>query len=104
MAATAARTASETLVGTARSAAKTGVTAWVSERNYVVRGGFSTESNARRAAHEALTKGATMNCGIYRFGTKYMVSPFESDDPETCRLFIRAHAEQFPGMWTYTAR
>ena len=67
-------------------------------------GVFSTESNARRAAHEALTKEATMNCGIYRFGTKYMVSPFESDDPETCRLFIRAHAEQFPGMWTYTAR
>ena len=101
---TASGSSSETTVGTARTTAQTGVTALVSGRNYVVMGVFSTESNARRAAHEALTKEATMNCGIYRFGTKYMVSPFESDDPETCRLFIRAHADQFPGMWTYTAR
>ena len=45
-----------------------------------------------------------VTCGVYRFGAKFMVSPFESDDPEACALFIRAHAERFPGMWTYTAR
>lgn len=76
----------------------------VSGRHYVVMGVFSTEKNARRAVREAGSTEAAMTCGIYRFGAKLMVSPFESDDEEACRLFIRAHEERFPGMWIYTAR
>lgn len=76
----------------------------ISKHHYVVMGVFSTMENAERAVREAASKDVAMNCGIYRFGAKYMVSPFESDDPEACRLFIRAHAERFPGMWTHTAR
>lgn len=76
----------------------------VSGRSYVVMGVFSSEKNARRAASEASAKEAAVTCGIYRFGSKFMVSPFESDDAEACRLYIRAHGERFPGMWTYTAR
>lgn len=76
----------------------------VSGRNYVVMGVFSSERNARRAAAEASAKEPAVTCGIYRFGSKFMVSPFESDDEEACRLYIRAHEERFPGMWTYTAR
>lgn len=76
----------------------------VSGRNYVVMGVFSSERNARRAAAEASAKEPAVTCGIYRFGSKFMVSPFESDDAEACRLYIRAHEERFPGMWTYTAR
>lgn len=75
-----------------------------SGRHYVVLGVFSSEQNAQRAVREASSKEVAMTCGIYRFGAKFMVSPFESDDPEACKLFIRAHAERFPGMWTYTAR
>lgn len=75
-----------------------------SGRNYVVMGVFSSERNARRAAAEASAKEPAVTCGIYRFGSKFMVSPFESDDEEACRLYIRAHEERFPGMWTYTAR
>ena len=75
-----------------------------SGRHYVVMGVFSSESNAERAAQDASSKDVAITCGIYRFGAKFMVSPFESDDPEACRLFISAHAERFPGMWTYTAR
>lgn len=75
-----------------------------SGRHYVVMGVFSSEQNAERAVREASAKEVAMTCGIYRFGAKFMVSPFESDDPEACKLFIRAHAERFPGMWTYTAR
>lgn len=75
-----------------------------SGRNYVVMGVFSSERNARRAAAEASAKEPAVTCGIYRFGSKFMVSPFESDDAEACRLYIRAHEERFPGMWTYTAR
>ena len=87
-----------------QSASETRPAVLVSGRSYVVMGVFSSEANARRAAREASSKEVAITCGVYRFGAKYMVSPFESDDPETCRLFIRAHAERFPGMWTYTAR
>lgn len=75
-----------------------------SGRHYVVMGVFSSMENAERAVRDAAAKDVAMNCGIYRFGAKFMVSPFESEDPEACRLFIRAHAERFPSMWTYTAR
>lgn len=75
-----------------------------SKRSYVVLGVFSTPENAARAARNAASDDVAITCGVYRFGAKYLVSPFESDDPEACTLFIRAHAERFPGMWTYTAR
>ena len=65
---------------------------------------YSKPSGGFRLMAEASAKEVAMTCGIYRFGAKFMVSPFESDDPEACRLFISAHAERFPGMWTYTAR
>ncbi len=81
-----------------------GAVRMTSGRHYVVMGVFSSEQNAERAAREASAEEVAMTCGIYRFGAKFMVSPFESDDPEACRLFISAHAERFPGMWTYTAR
>lgn len=76
----------------------------VSGRRYVVLGVYSTPENAARAARLALEKEGSFRCGVYRFGAKFMVSPFESEDAEACTLFIRAHAETFPGMWTYTAR
>lgn len=75
-----------------------------SKRSYVVLGVFSTPENAARAARDAASGDVAITCGVYRFGAKYLVSPFESDDPEACTLFIRAHAGRFPGMWTYTAR
>ena len=76
----------------------------VSGRHYVVMGVFSTVRNAERAVQAAASKDVAISCGIYCFGSKFMVSPFESEDPEACRLFARAHEERFPGMWTYTAR
>lgn len=76
----------------------------VSGHCYVVLGVYSTPENAARAAREAAEKNGAFRCGIYRFGQKYMVSPFESEDAETCALFIRTHADEFPGMWSYTAR
>ena len=81
-----------------------GVLPLVSGRRYVVLGVFSTAENAARAVGDAAAKEPALRCTIYRFGAKYMVSPFESDDAETCTQFIRAHAQTAPGMWTYTAR
>lgn len=87
--------------GTADSDAPARLT---SGRNYVVLGVFSSSANAVRAAHDAEQADGAFRCGIYRFGDKLLVSPFESEDREACTLFIRAHAEAFPGMWTYSAR
>lgn len=70
----------------------------------MVLGVFSTAENAARAASAASSQEVAITCGVYRFGAKFMVSPFESDDAEACRLFIRAHAERIPDMWVYSAR
>ncbi len=78
--------------------------ALVSGHKYVVLGVYSTFENAVRAVTQAAQAKSPLTCGIYRFGAKFLVSPFESSDPETCTLFIRAHADNYPDMWTYTAR
>ena len=78
--------------------------ALLSGRHYVVLGVFSTEENARRAVRETAGKESAFRCRIYRFGEKFMVSPFSSDDAGVCAQFIRAQGGRFPDMWTYTAR
>ena len=78
--------------------------ALLSGHHYVVLGVFSTTENAGRALREIAAKEPAFRCRIYRFGEKFMVSPFSSDDAEPCKQFIGSHAEHFPGMWTYTAR
>lgn len=83
---------------------ESGVLPLASGRRYVVLGVFSTPENALRAAAAVEAENPVLRCGVYRFGAKYMVSPFESEEQEACTQFIRAHAEAHPGMWTYTAR
>ena len=65
---------------------------------------YSTFGYLLRALREIAAKEPAFRCRIYRFGEKFMVSPFSSDDAEPCKQFIGSHAEHFPGMWTYTAR
>lgn len=103
-AAAAGNTGDSGSVGRAASATAEHPAALVSGRKYVVLGVFSTPENAARAVESVGAKNGAMRCGIYRFGGKLMVSPFESDDADACTLFIRAHAGEFPDMWTYTAR
>ena len=79
-------------------------TALLSGRHYVVLGVFSTEENARRAVRETEARESALRCRIYRFGGKFMVSPFSSDDAGVCAQFIRVQGGRFPDMWTYTAR
>ena len=55
-------------------------------------------------AADAEARDASVRCGVYRFGNKFMVSPFEAPDAEACTLFIRNYSDRFPGLWTYTAR
>lgn len=75
-----------------------------SGRYYVVLGVYSSFENAERAVTEAAETDGTLRCGIFTFGKKWMVSPFESDDSEACNLFRRAHTDHFPDMWLYRAR
>lgn len=75
-----------------------------SKRHYVVLGVYSTLENAERAAALAAKKEPAMRCTVYRFGGKFMVSPFESDDVEASRQFMRAGRSAFPEMWIYSAK
>lgn len=76
----------------------------VSGRHYVVLGVYSTPQNAARAVEDASAKGTPVRSAVYRFGEKFMVSPFESADAEPCAQFIQKYKDRFPGLWTYTAR
>lgn len=75
-----------------------------SKRHYVVLGVYSTLENAERAAALAAKKEPAMRCTVYRLGGKFMVSPFESDDVEASRQFMRAGRSAFPEMWVYSAK
>ena len=77
----------------------------VSGRTYVVQGVYSTERNAVRAARAASEAGGdAVRCGVYRFGDKFMVSLFETDDAAAAAAFVRTHAGRFPETWPYKAR
>lgn len=77
----------------------------VSGRTYVVQGVYSTERNALRAARAASEAGGeAVRCGVYRFGDKFMVSLFETDDVAAAAAFVRTHAGRFPEAWPYKAR
>ena len=70
---------------------------------YVVLGVFSTEENAKRATTKAVGEGLTATT-IYRFGQKFMVSPFTAADSESCAAFRRTQGSAYPDMWVYKAR
>ena len=82
----------------------TGVMTMQSGYHYVVLGVFSTTENAFRAAAKAQETDGTMRCGVYHFGSKWMVSPFDSEDREACDLYRRAHTDAYPDLWIHTAR
>lgn len=92
-----------TPAATAETAAD-GVHSFVAGRRYVVLGVFTTEANARRAVAQAQQSEPSLRPAVYRFGAKFLVSPFDAAEAESCTQFIRAHADRFPGMWTYAAR
>lgn len=80
-----------------------GVLSLQSGHFYVVLGVFSTEENAQRATAKAVGEGLTATT-IYRFGQKFMVSPFTAADSESCAAFRRTQGSAYPDMWVYKAR
>lgn len=76
----------------------------VAGRYYVVLGVFSTPENAARAASQAAAKVSGPEYAVYRFGSKFMVSPLDAADAAACAEFIRSHSGTFPDLWTYRAR
>lgn len=96
---TSAEPAAQGTPGTAQAPASL-----VSGRHYVVAGVFSTPENADRALDQLEREDPALQCSVYRFGNKLMVSPFSSADLEACRRFVRAHRGRWPDIWTYSAR
>lgn len=101
---TAAAAAADSAADASRAATPDGVQTFVSGRRYAVLGVFSSEANARRAVAQAQQSEPSLRPVVYRFGEKFLVSPFDDAEADLCTQFIRAHADRFPGMWTYTAR
>lgn len=73
-------------------------------RTYVVRGVYSTEENALRAAAEVRAKVPSAAVRIYRFGEKWMISVFESDSAEECRAYVNRAGAEMRGVWPYTRK
>ncbi len=96
--------AADSAADASRAAIPDGVRTFVSGRRYAVLGVFSSEANARRAVAQAQQSEPSLRPVVYRFGEKFLVSPFDDAEADPCTQFIRAHADRFPGMWTYTAR
>lgn len=94
----------EAVATPARQDALNGVTPLTAGHYYVVLGVFSSRENADRSVVATARTDGSLRCGIYRFGNKWMVSPFESADEEACAIFRRAHLETFPDLWIYRAR
>ncbi|WP_418990846.1 SPOR domain-containing protein [Alistipes sp.] len=110
-AATGSGTAAATASGGAASVRTAGPSApseapaaLTSGRYYVVLGVFSTPENAARAVSQAAKRVSDTDYGIYRFGSKFMVSAFEAADAAACAEFIRRYRDTFPDLWTYRAR
>lgn len=73
-------------------------------RTYVVGGVYSTEENARRAVAEQRREHPGLSPRIYFFGSKWMLSLFESDAAEECRAFINREGRELEGLWPYTKK
>lgn len=76
----------------------------VSQRSYVVLGVFGSKDNAQRAVEIAHKNHPDWHLGVYRLGENLLVSAFESDSEEPCRLFKRAHQAEYRDMWIHKAR
>ncbi len=70
---------------------------------YVVLGVYSTTANAVRALESAKTQ-LGFDCRIYRYGEKFVVSPFEADNTAACDKFINDNTARQEGMWRHLAR
>lgn len=75
-----------------------------SGHRYVVLGIYSTEQNARRAAAQAEKKDAALKSRIYRYGERYLVSIFESEEEAAAQEYARKQRGTFPDVWVYTKR
>ncbi|MEG2365368.1 MAG: hypothetical protein RSB29_01305 [Alistipes sp.] len=72
--------------------------------SYAVLGVYSTEKNAQYAAREALKTDASLSCGVYTFGAKYLVSIYASDDAAACEAFAQRQCDNFPDVWCHKSR
>lgn len=76
----------------------------VSGRHYVVMGVFISLENAENARKFFAAQQPDWDYPIYRLGSRYMVTCFDSEDEETARNFLRRNRGVFPDIWVHSAR
>ena len=80
------------------------LTSPVSGHHYVVMGVFISLENAENARKLFASQVPDWDYPIYRLGSRYMVTCFDSEDEETARNFVRQHRGVFPDIWVHSAR
>lgn len=81
----------------------TELTTPASGRHYVVMGVFISQENAEKARKFFANQQPDWDYPIYRLGSRYMVTCFDSEDEETARNFVRRHRGTFPDIWVHSA-
>ena len=76
----------------------------VSGRSYVVIGVYSTPENAFRAVEQAKQRMSDVNCTVYYYSSKYMVSVYNSDNREQAVAYKNRISRTFEGLWIYTKK
>ncbi len=82
----------------------TELTTPVSGRHYVVMGVFISLENAEKARTFFAAQQPDWDYPIYRLGSRYMVTCFDSEDEAAARNFVRRHRGVFPDIWVHSAR
>ena len=73
-------------------------------RHYVVMGVFQTRENAEHAVKQLAVRYPDWNCQIYRYGSRFMVTCYASEDENTARNFVRSHRHRYADLWVHSAR
>ncbi len=76
----------------------------ISGRSYVVLGIYSTPENAFRAVGQAQKRMPAVNCRVYNYGARYMVSVYDTDDRAEAVKYMDSVSRDFKDLWVYTKK
>jgi hypothetical protein len=71
---------------------------------YVVCGIYADSNNVPRAISQVKRAIAGVECTIFPYRNKSMITVFGSDDRAECQQYINSHNSQLSGLWIYKAK
>lgn len=71
---------------------------------YVVCGIYADSNNVPRAISQVEKKIADVECQVFPYRGKSMITVFGSDDRAECQQYINRYGSQLSGLWIYNAK